>query len=81
MGSTDKFQEQMKQNNFRNAFNLAVSAFGQEERDNFMFILLLLYDFVTVQVSGSHCLADTRCGASHVLSEVHFSFCVPLVLR
>lgn len=71
----------MKQNYFRNVLNLAVSAFGQEERDNLTFILLLLHDFVTVQVPSSHSLADTRYGASHVLSEVHFSFCVTSVLR
>lgn len=81
MGSTDKFQEQMKPNYFRNVLNLAVSAFGQKERDNLVFTLLLLHDFVTVQVSGSHCCADTKCGALDVLSEMHSSFCGNSVLR
>ena len=53
MGSTGRFQEQIKQNDFRNLLNLAVSAFGQKEADNLLFTLPLLHDFVILQVSGS----------------------------
>lgn len=46
MGGTDRFQEQIKQNYFRNVLNLGVSAFGQKEADNLSFTLPLLHDFV-----------------------------------
>lgn len=43
--------------------NLAVSTLGQKEADNLLFTFPFLLGFTVLQGWGSHCCADTRCGA------------------
>lgn len=71
-GRTGRFQQRVKQNYFRNVLNLAVSTLGQKAADNLFFTFPFLLGFMVLQGWGSHCCADTRCGAQGPRNTLQF---------